>query len=354
MKLSVPFIPDEKYIGFLENKRLGLESIYFPLHSGPLLDSRMRVKETGLNELAGNLQQFKNIKKYCLLNSRFVHPDAYQDSLFLNQTMDRLELISVRAGLTGIVFSDAYFLNALSQTNRDIIPCLEAVPGINCMMDSSQKTFAFFDLIDRAGFKQPGKITLDRSLNRNIPQLEKTIKDIKDRYPSVKIELLANEGCIDYCPFKLTHDAQISFSNLGISREKNYLTNQAIGCHAYFYKSPERFFKSPFIRPEDLNVYNALADTVKLCGRTLGTRFLMNCINAYSKASYDGNLFSLMDAAHWLSDLIHIENKKLDPGFLSMLTSCSKDCRNCAECRDLLIKTSSFKPFKIKAYKDYL
>ena len=354
MKLSVPFIPDDQYIRFLEEKRLGLESVYFSLPFGPVLDSRMRFKEMGLHEFSDALNPLKNIKKYCLLNSRFIHPDGYHDSLFLNRTMDRLEFLVLRSNMTGIVFSDAYFLNALSQTKRDIIPGLEAVPGINCMMDSSQKVFAFFDLIENAGFKLPGKIVLDRSLNRNLPQLEKTVWEIKGRYPSIKIELLANEGCIDHCPFKFAHDAQISFSNLGISRDKNDLANKAFGCHAYFIKNPERFFKSPFIRPEDLSAYNWLADTIKLSGRTLGVKFLINCINAYAGGAYDGNLLSLMDAAHGLSDLVHIENKKLDPGFLSMLTSCSKDCRSCKICRDLLLQTSIHKPFKIKAYEDYL
>jgi hypothetical protein len=34
--------------------------------------------------LAGELKQFKNIRKYCLLNSRFVHPQAYHDPYFLS------------------------------------------------------------------------------------------------------------------------------------------------------------------------------------------------------------------------------------------------------------------------------
>ena len=354
MKLSVPFIPDEPYIRFLKKNIQCLESVYFPLGSGPVLDSRIRLKEAGPNELAGELKQFKTIRKYCLLNSRFIHPHAYHDRDFLSQTIDKLEFLALHAGINGFVFSDAYFLNALSRTNRDIIPDLEAVPGINCMMDSSQKAFAFFNLVEEAGFKISEKIALDRSLNRNPARLEKTAREIKSRYPSMKIEILANEGCIDLCPFKLTHDAQISFSNLGLSKTTNDLTNRTLGCHAYFFNHPERFFLSPFIRPEDVITYQNSADTVKLCGRTLGPKFLMNCITAYRDASYEGNLLSLMDAAHWLADHIHIDNKKLDPGFLSVLTSCSKDCRDCSTCHDLLLTTSRYKPFKIKAYEDYL
>jgi len=354
MKLSVPFISDASYIHFLENHISCLESIYFPLPSGPVLDSRIRTKEVGLHEVAGELKQFTTIRKYGLLNTRFIHPDAYHDRDFLNRTLDRLEFLALDAGMTGFVFSDAYFLNALSRTGRDIIPGLEAVPGINCMMDSSRKVFSFFDLISHTGFKLPGKIALDRSLNRDPARLEKTVREIKGRYPSIKIELLANEGCIDFCPFKLTHDAQISFSNLGLARDQNYLTNRTLGCHAYFFKTPERFFLSPFIRPEDLDFYKDTADAVKLCGRTLGAKFLMNCITAYKDASHDGNLLLLMDAVHWLSDHIYIDNKKLDPGFLSMLTSCTKDCGTCTTCRDLLLTTSMHKPFTIKAYGDYL
>jgi hypothetical protein len=354
MKLSVPFIPDESYLCFLKKSAQCLESVYFPLVSGPVLDSRIRVKEADPDALVKALKQFKTIKKYCLLNSRFIDPRAYHDPHFLSQTMDQLEFLTHHAGINGFVFSDAYFLNALSRTSRDIIPDLEAVPGINCMMDSSQKAFAFFNLIEDTGFKMPGKIALDRSLNRDPARLEKTVREIKNRYPSMKIEVLANEGCMDLCPFKLTHDAQISFSNLGLSKTTHDLTNRTLGCHAYFFKNPERFFLSPFIRPEDLSFYKDIADTVKLCGRTLGSKFLMNCISAYRDASYDGNLLSLVDAAHWLSDHIHIDNKKLDPGFLSVLTSCSKDCRSCSTCSNLLLTTSRHKPFKIKAYEDYL
>ena len=229
MKLSVPFIPDEPYLRFLKKNIQCLESVYFPLVSGPVLDSRMRIKTTDLNAFARKLNLFK-IRKYCLLNSRFVHPQAYHDPHFLSQTMDRLELLALHAGMTGFVFADAYLLNALARTNRDIIAGLEAVPGINCMMDSSRKVFAFIDLIKDAGFKLPGKIALDRSLNRDPTRLEKTVREIKGRYPSIKIEVLANEGCIDLCPFKLSHDAQISFSNLGLSKATHDLTNRTLGC----------------------------------------------------------------------------------------------------------------------------
>jgi hypothetical protein len=354
MKLSVPYIPNKEYTIFIKNKSLNIESVFFSLHSGPVLDSRMRFKTTDLHGLSKGLGQLEFVKKYCLLNSRFIHPDLYNDPGFLNQTLDKLEFLATHSNIDGIVFSDAYFLNAMSATKRDIISCLEAVPGINMMIDSAEKAFSILEIIEQTRFKLPGKIVLDRSLNRKLKPLKSTVNKIKQRYKNITIELLANEGCIYHCPFKLTHDSQISFSNLRLTRDKTFQTNTDLGCHAYFFKTPERFFKSPFIRPEDVDKYTKIADTIKLCGRTLGLNFLYTCIRAYGEKSYDGNLFDLMDATHWLSELFYIENKKLDPDFLNQVTTCTKECKICNICPALFLKTAIKKPMTIKLYKDYL
>ncbi|WP_300456944.1 hypothetical protein [Desulfobacula sp.] len=314
----------------------------------------MRCNPATLQELSKGLHHLKSVKAYGLLNTRFIHPGLYHDTSFLNQILDKLEYLVAHSHLTGIVFSDAYFLNALSGTKRDILACLEAVPGINCMIDSSQKAMAMFEIIEQSGFKFPGKIVLDRSLNRDIRQLEKTGNDIRKKFPPIRIELLANEGCIYHCPFKFVHDAQISFSNTGSVANKTFQTNHAIGCHVYFFNTPEKFFKSPFIRPEDIDAYAAIADTIKLCGRTLGINFLCRCICAYIQKSFEGNLLELMDATHWLSDHYHIKNKKLDPGFFNMVTNCTKACKECSICRNLFLETAINKPFTLKPYKDFL
>lgn len=354
MKLSVPYIPDEKYTHFLKNNGHNIESVYFSMHSGPILDSRIRVITTDLCDLSKGLEQLGPIKKYCLLNSRFIHPDLYHDLLFLHQTLDKLEYLVSHAHINGIVFSDAYFLNALSATKRDIISRMEAVPGINSMIDSSEKAFSFFEIIEQTRFKTPEKIVLDRSLNRNLKQLKATADKIKQYHCHIKIELLANEGCIYHCPFKLVHDSQISFSNLGLCADKTFQTNTAIGCHAYFFNTPEKIFKSPFIRPEDMDQYAGIADTIKLCGRTLGFNFLHTCITAYIEKSHAGNLFDLMDATHWLSECFILENKRLDPDFFKQITRCTKACKNCNVCHELFLRTTQKKPVMIKPYKDYL
>lgn len=354
MKLSVPFIPDKKYTNFLKNKTRNIESVYFPVLSDPVLDARTLLPSPrDPIETYQMLSDLKQVKTYALMNSRFIHPDRYNDQTFLKNICRQLELFMTETDLTGIVFVDAFFLNALGRTSQELASALSAVPGINCMIDSSSKLFSFIELIEDAGFRRPEKVILDRDLNRKPETLNNLRKTILKTYPGMKLELLANEGCIRQCPFKLSHDAHISFSNISGTGDLRAL-NRDIGCHAYFYSQPHRFLASPFIRPEDIDHYDTLADSIKICGRTLGTGFLMQTITAYVKKSFDGNLFELMDAAHWLRELYHLDNKKLDPGFFKQVNYCTKACKKCSMCADLFSAASKKKTIGLRQYKDFL
>lgn len=354
MKLSVPFIPDPPYINFLTKKISFLESVYFGLPSGPVLDSRLRFLPLDTSFLISGLKPLEKIKKYVLLNTRFILPDLYTDTRFLHQLLDTLAYLYENRCINGIVVSDFYLVNALDRTGHEIVPALELVPGINSMLDSLGKALSHMEMVENTRFKLPEKLILDRSLNRDTEALDKIVLSIKSIYPEIKIELLANEGCIYHCPFKAAHDAQIALSNTGLVKEDTHGINQALGCHAYFHQYPERFFKSPFIRPEDLVHYEGIVDTIKICGRTLGSNFLTRCISAYCLNSHSGNLFDLMDATQFLGSFFYIDNKRLDPDFFKKITTCTKNCKNCRICNDLFVKSVTKKPSTLKSYKDYL
>ena len=185
-------------------------------------------------------------------------------------------------GVHGIVFSDLYLANALDRTGHEIISRLEAVPGVNLMLDTPDKVFSCLEFIETTRFAAPGRLIPDRSLNRDPHRLRHLYTTVKAACPDIFIELLANEGCVYHCPFKPAHDAHIALSNTGLVRESTWKINQTLGCHAYFNAHPHKFLKSPFIRPEDLTHYRGMADGIKLCGRTRGTAFLQQCIRAYA------------------------------------------------------------------------
>ncbi|MBI9088772.1 MAG: hypothetical protein JEZ12_06120 [Desulfobacterium sp.] len=352
MKFDIPYIPDRDYTHFIHRHRSRIDSVHFGLHQGPVLDSRLRFKHVDTEKLAEQLNALCVPRSYCLLNSRFMAPDRYFDPLFLTGLMENLEILMERSQLNGIVFCDAYFLNALSSHGKDTLAELEAVPGINCMIDSMDKARAYLDLIDQTAFKRPSKLVLDRSLNRNPKALETIVTQLRKEYPGLKLELLANEGCLYQCPFKPAHDAQIALTNTGLVRERGYEINRERGCMKVLFNDPKRLFKSPFIRPEDINDYAHLVDTIKLSGRTLGTDFLINTVTAYIQGSYDGNLLDLLDAMEWMADHFFVDNKKISKHDIITLTNCTKECNRCDQCNKIQNSTTQKKSTQFNKYRN--
>ncbi|NDY72464.1 hypothetical protein DO021_12395 [Desulfobacter hydrogenophilus] len=356
MKLSVPFVPDEGYAQFLIRHASSLSSIYFPLPSGPVTDARVRIGDnltSGTQDLCATLSGLKAVDKYILMNTRFMPPHVYADNTILSGILDDIAHLDNTVGIKGIVLSDMYLLRALDQTGHEIVPRLEAIPGINAMLDSPEKFFSFFDLLTLSRFKEPSRIVPDRALNRNPEKLTFLSKSVKAYDPNIRIELLANEGCIYQCPFKLTHDAHIALSNTGLAREATFRMNQDLGCQAYFNVQPHAFLKSPFIRPEDIHHYQGVADGIKLCGRTRGVRFLKRCISAYIEESFNGNLLDLMDTPETLARQCHIDNSRLGRQFFTPLTSCTKVCETCKICSEIFNKASWKKAITFKSYKEF-
>ncbi len=353
MKLSVPFLPDKIYTQFLKQKIGLIESVFFSLQTGPVLDARTRFHTVEIETVVSLLKELPGVQKYCLLNSRFIHPETYFDYRFLKEILSGIETLMEHDCLSGLVFTDFYFLQALSQTKTPFFRQIEAVPGINCMIDSSRKAFSFLEFIESSCFKLPGNLILDRSLNREPLKLLRVGSQIKKRYPDIRLTLLANEGCLFHCPFKLTHDAHISLSNTGMAKNTTRQMNQDMGCIHYLMTRPVAFLKSPFIRPEDIFHYETFADTIKLCGRTLGRRFLTTCVEAYINQSYDGNLLDLMDAASWMADHYHVDNKSLGIEFFRLVTSCTKNCKTCMVCQERFGSSINKKAFELKPFKEY-
>jgi collagenase-like PrtC family protease len=234
----------------------------------------------------------------------------------------------------GIVFTDPYYLQALSDAGPDVAARLEAVPSINHMLDSFDRVASLMDFIASTRFALPRTIILDRSLNRRMEALAELASRCRERFPGVKIELLANEGCLDHCPFKLTHDCHISLVNMGAILDTHAI-NRELGCMRTLQRSPALLFKSPFIRPEDVNVYEPIVDVLKICGRTLGSPFLTKVLNAYLNRGFAGNLIELMDAMEPAAQWLYVSNEDLPRDFHQRLSTCTRDCRSCTHCEEL-------------------
>ena len=199
--LNVPFLPDEHYIACLEQCTADLESVHFCLEHEPCLDSRVRVGNAGA--LTG-LARLPGVRKYALLNSRFHDPRLLVSGRGLQPLVRTLSGLLDRELVDGIVYCDHYLLQRLADEAPELAVRLEAVPGVNTMLDSFAKVEAQLASIRETGFRTPAKIILDRSLNRDLDRLAALAQQLRDLQPGIRIELLANEGCLPHCPCRWT------------------------------------------------------------------------------------------------------------------------------------------------------
>lgn len=340
---DLPFIPDEGYAAtLLEEFGPGLARVrclHFSLHDACAPDSRHATFEVGARSLAELLSGLPGPRKYALLNARFHDTRAYAPQ-GLRPVVERLETLLAAGVLHGVIWSDAYLLQALGGFSPALAASLEAVPSINTGPDSVGKILSCLDLAASAGFRQPSKLCLDRSLNRDMRRLAEVAADCRRELPEAELHLLANEGCLRQCPFRPAHEAHIALSRFGpeaCRQASGGLTelNRELGCIRLFFAEPWRILASPFIRPEDAGAYAGVVDGLKLCGRTRGPGTMAAIVRAYSRGSFQGNLLRLMDAMEGLFQAMHVGNAELPRGFHATVAACRGRCAACGYCAGL-------------------
>jgi len=329
LPLNVPFLPDAPYARFLKNLGPHIHAVHFALYDPSLCDARVRLRRFSPLDLAVHLKSLPGPKKYLLANGRFQPVDLYRGERDMRRIIEGLDQLSGADVLHGLIFADSYLLTALADAAPGLAARLEAVPSINFGIDNVGKMESLLEMISACGFQAPGKITLDRSLNRRPGRLKVISREIRRRWPEIKIELLANEGCLSYCPYRSTHEALIAAANVGMGVD-TYRLNRDLACIRVLEREPQRIFASPFIRPEDTGRYDESADIIKVCGRTLGAGFLKRLVGAYAAGVFRGNLLDLLDAAHWMSGRWEIANNMLPGDFADVLSTAQRldeDCR---------------------------
>ncbi len=345
---DVPFLPEAQYVEFLAECADELDSVHFALALSRSLDHRVRFGDAGIDSnLVSLLGRLRGPRRYLLLNSRFCSPDTLLDREGLQGLVRSMRGLLEGGVLDGIVYSDHYLLQRLADLAPDLAGVLEAVPSVNCMLNSFARIEAQLSWIRGTGFRPPARIVLDRSLNRDLDRLAGVARQCRQRWPDIRIGVLANEGCLHHCPYKFSHDAYISLANLQ-GRDRTFTLNRELGCLRVLGEQPHRILQSPFIRPEDLELYLCHVDTVKLCGRSLGAPFLTRLLTAYIRRRYDGNLLDLLDSVHWLAERIHIDNSALSFDFASMLSGCDNRCDRCGFCRELFESISCPQPVSLR------
>jgi len=335
LPLDVPFLPHEEYLQFLAGHGERIHSLHVPLHLPGVPDARPASIAVEPRRLARLLALCPDVRKYALVNSRFHAPEAYTDPAFLDSLAGALETLLEAGQLQGLVYSDHYLLQALSDARPELCSRLEAVPSVNCMIDSLPKALWHVEYIAGTRFSPPGKLNLDRSLNRRLGALERLSGDLRQRLPGVRLALLANEGCLPHCPYKPAHDAHLALAHLQGQSAQQLSVNRLRGCTRLFASKPELFIAAPFIRPEDQAGYARVADILKVCGRSRGAATMQRIVAAYIEGRFQGNLLWLNDTQECLTQTFHLANEGLPQDFLLQVGDCNLDCSACGACRKL-------------------
>ncbi len=354
LPLNVPFLPEESYIHSLRELESQINSVHFSLYSSSLSDARVQLEQISLDSLIEQLLKLPRPKKYLLANGLIQTKETYTANERLQQLIGQLERLIDADVLDGLIFGDSYLLTVLGDISPTLAGKIEAVPSINFTIDNPGKLNSLMDLITSCDFRLPTKIALDRSLNRQPADLVVLSKEIRRRWPGVKIELLANEGCLSHCPYRSTHEAFIALANSAAGADggvDTYKLNKELACQRHFQENPQRILASPFIRPEDVHRYEETADLIKLCGRTLGPAFLEKVVHAYAQGKYEGNMLELLDASHWLSQCYHLANEDFPEEFFTRLSACDLDCHSCDYCTTLFQRIAQKKKLQLIDYR---
>ena len=187
-----------------------------------------------------------------------------------------------------------------------------------------------------AGFNY---INLDRDLMRNRDELLKIAK-VKNKFPGLKLSLLANEGCSGGCPIM---DEHYHYNCTRTKDDPQYFNSAIarISCSKWDVEDPAIMLKTANLPPwrddwiELIQVCGI--DTFKMHGRESIERLAesMRIINRFS--TNEAILFETFDA--YLTDT-NLKEKPIE-GWRKKIKNCKFDCWDCNYCDDIYTKKSN-------------
>ncbi|MDO8587100.1 MAG: U32 family peptidase [Armatimonadota bacterium] len=108
------------------------------------------------------------------------------------------------------------------------------------------------------------------------------------------LQLLANAACLKECPLSPYH--MVSLSHASQTHSERFMIDYCLlACSAMKLADPANYLMSPWIRPEDLRLYEAIGyKSFKILERDAPTDTLVNRVRAYHERRFDGNLIELI------------------------------------------------------------
>lgn len=249
------------------------------------------------------------------------------------EILQRLEWLREN-GASGVVTANPYVMELL----RKSFPDLELQVSVLASVNDPRKARFFEDL-------GAAVIHLDPQINREFRRLEAIRRSVRCR-----LSVVVNEGCLLSCPIRQYHSNMISHSAEGI-RGRYYVDYCYYRCSSARNRDVVEYLKAPWIRPEDVRVYQDLGiDLFKIGGRekmgegpSSHSSWIVKAAEAYHSRQCDDvvELLIGVQPPEALSGEaleafeVRVESRKLD-GFLQFFREdrCTLDCEHCSYCED--------------------
>ncbi len=235
-----------------------------------------------------------------------------------------------KAGVDGVTVAEPYLVELLKDYSMEtVISCVSHV-------DSPQRA-EFYEALGADG------ITVDTNINRDFSTLKAIMNAV-----SCNIRVIVNEGCLYKCPFRYAHFNLFShITAVSSTRPLNTFGDYYFDkCISIRVRDPSQIIRSPWIRPEDLAEYERIGiKDFKISGRANAVGWIISCMVAYSRRSYNGNLLELLDCPSELRDAFYVDNMALD-GCIKQWQNCKKICNECRYCDDITSRVLKIKDKK--------
>ena len=332
LKFSVgyPSVRNDRFIERILECRERIAEVYFafgdiPNGRSPQSEAYSEPPWRAVERQLSDLRRFANagIRLNLLLNAACYGDDALSRAFFM-KLGDSMDQLSSEFPL-GAVTTTSPLIGKFTHAN---FPDVEVRASVNIGIGTPAAVDYVSEYFDSFYAK--------RELNRDIAALKRLREHCRKKGKGLCI--LANSGCMNDCSAHIFHDSLVAHEKGLSARDNAY---EFVGVCREFLKKPENRVSvirdMNYIRPEDINIYEGLADCVKLATRV--NRDPIRVLDAYVSGRYSGPLTGLLEPDNGQSLLPEIvENSRFPENFGERVSSCKKDCANCGFCDDVYEK----------------
>ncbi|WP_415712920.1 U32 family peptidase [Maridesulfovibrio sp.] len=234
----------------------------------------------------------------------------------------------IKSGVDALIVANPFLIYFI----KNNFPNIRIVASINFQTASIYK---FKELLGLGC----DSVVLDRTMNRKIHHL-KSLSGYSHCF-----SLLVNSTCLVDCPLLQYHANENGFmsSNSGVEiQDKRFCVDYCLG---KIKKEPMELLKAPWIRPEDIHMYEGVGvKKFKIHGRNEPMDRVLEIVEAYlNRKNSSDNLFLLFpNFRQWFPELnMLFSNSKLsNVKFIDHFfkKSCDLDCDHCNYCAEIFKK----------------